>query len=221
MLTGATRALLAAAASLALLVVAAGVISAPDRSGRCGDCCPVWWLCDGDARNGAFGSANRVSASRAWARDSRLWAPDCRRNPRAHLHQFSETAPVHGVGRLLVYRCDAEGASACATVWPAGAVGLDGPGPHRHAVHRMLLVWRDTVWHATVTPTGMWSPQGVRVWPYRGQTAGSCRSAAPIVSGMSMTGYAHVRRVASRFGDAAAVSGVPHLAERTTHGPHP
>jgi hypothetical protein len=221
MLTGATRALLAAAASLALVVVTGGVTSTPDRSGRCGDRCPVLWLWDGHTRNGAFGSANRVSASRAWARDSRLWAPDCRRNPRAHLHQFSETAPGHGVGHLLVDHCDAEGASACATVWPAGAVELDGPDAHRHAVHRMLLVWRDTVWHATVTPTGMWSPQGVQVWPYSGQTAGSCRSAAPIVPGMSMTGLAHVRRVASRFGDAAAASGVPHIAGRTTHALHP
>jgi hypothetical protein len=221
MLTGATRVLLAAAAGVALVVVAGGVTSTPDRSGRRGGCCHTRWLCDGDASDGAFDWANRVSASRAWASEGGLWAPDCRRNPRVHLHPHSETAPGHGVGRLLVDRCDAAGASACGTVWLAGTDGLDGPGPHRRAVHRMPLVWRGTVWHATVTPMGMWSPQGVRMWPCSVTAAGNCRSAAPIVPGMPMTGLAHVRRVASRFGDAAPVSGVPHIADRTTHAAYP
>jgi hypothetical protein len=222
MLTGTTPVLLAAAAGVALVVVAGGVTLTPDRSGRCGGCCHTRWLSGDDARNGAFGWANRVSAGRAWASEGGLWAPDCRRNPRVHLHPCSETALGHGVGHLLVGRCDAEVASVCGTVWFAGAEVLEGPGPHRHAVHRVLLpVWPGTVWHATVTPMGMWSPQGVRMWPCSAPTAGSCRAAAPIVPGMSMTGLAHVRRVASRFGDAAAVSGGPHIAERTTHAAYP
>lgn len=220
MLTGTPRVLLAAASGVALVVVAAGVASTPNRSDRLGGCCHLGWRSDGDANDTASSGTNRVSASHPCSSGG-SWSPGWYQSPSKRLDQRSVAAPGHGVGHLLVYRGDAEAASASGTTWHASADGLDTLGPNGHAALWILLVWTGTDCRATFTPIGVRSPQCVRVWPCSGPTAWSCRSAALIVPDASMIGLAHVRRVASRSGDAASLDAITRATGRTMHNENP